>query len=148
MADLIPSIVNGTLNVTEELLINGVAVPKATEVIRAKTNLRNYVDDGLLEITADDLVGITAIRNNAFDTCSNLRSIVIPTTITSIGSSAFYDCASLVSITLLSTTPPTLSSGALNQSLNVKIYVPSSAVSTYQSASGWSAYSDKIKAIP
>lgn len=43
---------------------------------------------------------LTTIGNNAFDRCSNLSSITLPTGVTSIGTYAFYNCSSLSSITL------------------------------------------------
>lgn len=45
-------------------------------------------------------------------------------------------------------TPPSLNSGALNNSYLQHIYVPSSSVNTYKEASNWSNYSSKIEAIP
>lgn len=43
---------------------------------------------------------ITAIDENAFSYCSNLKSIVIPNVITSIGSAAFKNCTGLKTVTL------------------------------------------------
>ena len=42
----------------------------------------------------------TAIINNAFQDCSGLKSVTIPSSITSIGNNAFYDCSNLTSITI------------------------------------------------
>jgi len=45
--------------------------------------------------------------------------------------------------------PPTLGSGALsNVPADCAIYVPSASVAAYQAASGWSARSAYIQAIP
>ena len=43
---------------------------------------------------------ITSIGNGAFDGCSGLTSITIPSSVTSIGRSAFYECSSLTSVTI------------------------------------------------
>ena len=43
---------------------------------------------------------ITSIGNGAFDGCSGLTSITIPSSVTSIGRSAFYECGGLKSITV------------------------------------------------
>ena len=43
---------------------------------------------------------VTALGVMAFNSCSNLGSVVLPETITSIGNSSFIDCTNLVSITI------------------------------------------------
>ncbi|MEG1528945.1 MAG: leucine-rich repeat protein, partial [Clostridia bacterium] len=43
---------------------------------------------------------VTSIGEYAFDGCSGLTSITIPTSVTSIGAHAFYDCSNLKSITI------------------------------------------------
>ena len=115
--------------------------------------------------------GVTSVGNYAFMNCLNFRYINIPNTITeirqglfyncdglsdielhsgiiTIGASAFRNCSGLYTITIHSTTPPTLGTDALSgTNSNLKIYVPSSAVDTYKSASGWSTYANKIYAI-
>ena len=45
--------------------------------------------------TLDDVIG-----NQAFDGCSSLTSLTLPSSVTSIGSSAFSGCSGLTSLTL------------------------------------------------
>ena len=92
--------------------------------------------------------GVTSIGDSAFEYCSGLTNITIPSSVTSIGSYAFDGCNGLTSITINRTTPPTLGSGVFSYTNNAPIYVPAEAVETYKAASGWSAYSSRISAIP
>ena len=58
------------------------------------------VDGSLTEVTAEMLDVITSIGNSAFQYCTSLASITIPSSVTSIGNYAFSNCSSLASITI------------------------------------------------
>lgn len=91
---------------------------------------------------------VTSIGSYAFQ-YSGLTSINIAAGITEIGKRAFYSCSSLVTVEINTQTPPSLETEVfVNCSSLQHIYVPSSAVSTYKSASGWSDYASIIEAIP
>ena len=105
-----------------------------------------YLCTGLTSCTIGS--GVTSIGTSAFYGCTGLTSIEIPSGVTRIDINAFNGCSSLTSITVNPTTPPTLGSYALSGTNNCPIYVPAESVSTYQSASGWSTYADRIQAIP
>ena len=45
-----------------------------------------------------DSYSVSSIGFYAFDSCTNLTSVIIPNSVTSIDHSAFYDCTSLTSI--------------------------------------------------
>ena len=66
------------------------------------------------------------LQNDAFYGCSNLTTLYIgtgTTTVCTLGANVFQDCPNLANI-----------------------YVPSSLVDKYKSATNWSEYADKIKA--
>ena len=85
------------------------------------------------------------IGDEAFNGCTSLPEIRLHRKVNNIGRRAFYGCSSLSSIYLSSGTPPTLGVDAFTgTSPDLKIYVPSSLVSTYKSA--WSALADRIEA--
>lgn len=93
--------------------------------------------------------GVTTLGNRAFQSCYSLTSITIPSTVTSIGDSAINGCYSISSVIVLASAPPTLGTNVFNNSASdLVIYVPSASVDTYKAAEGWSAYADKIQAIP
>lgn len=75
---------------------------KVTPTIYYKDNKKftQMVDGSVSELTAEDLKGVTSIRNYAFGFCSGLTSITIPDSVTSIGNNAFYYCSSLTSVTI------------------------------------------------
>lgn len=56
--------------------------------------------------------------------------------------------ASVRSLTMLDTTPPKIGSSSISDYNPTVIYVPSSAVDTYKTDSGWKTYASKIQAIP
>lgn len=79
-------------------------VDMATEIESIQTGggdnkLAQLVEGSITTVTAEDLAGITKIKNYAFS-YSNIINITLPDSITSIGSSAFYYCSSLTQITI------------------------------------------------
>ena len=91
-----------------------------------------------------------SIGVRAFSDCTNLTQLTLPATTTSIAVQAFKNCTYMTQITILATTPPTLAAANAFDSDNrlASIYVPAASVSTYKSASIWSGFASKIKAIP
>ena len=77
-------------------------VDMATEIESIKTGdgLPQLVDGTITTIAADDLAGVTKVRDYAFWFCSSLTSITIPNSVTSIGVSAFSNCKTLTQITI------------------------------------------------
>ena len=101
--------------------------------------------ESMTSITIPD--SVTSIGENAFSYCPSLTSVTIPNSVTSIGSGAFGYCYSLISVTINRTSPPAIQSNTFYL-VPGYIYVPASAVNTYKSATNWSTYASKIKAIP
>lgn len=88
---------------------------------------------------------LTTIRDNAFYGCSSVSSVTLGTGVTYLGANVFRNCTGLNSVTVLATTPPSF--GGYNNFRDTNdcpIYVPSGTLSTYESASGWSEYADRI----
>ena len=101
--------------------------------------------------------GLKTVGESAFKT-STMETLVIEDG-AALGKKMFNNCGELKTVTSWSTTPPV----AVHDGYNVfaketnpetllekiqNIYVPSSSVKAYQSAPGWSMYSDKISVIP
>ena len=98
-----------------------------------------------MEISADELNGVTIIDDGTFSGCTSLTSITIPNGVTSIGRNAFYNCTSLTDIYLNPTTPPPLgNTGAMPYTTT--IHVPIGSGDAYKSATNWSYHSDRIVA--
>ena len=64
-------------------------------------SMKNLLEWKRYDLTVEKIIindGITSIRANAFDHCTNLTSIEIPSSVTSIDSWAFFGCTSLTNI--------------------------------------------------
>lgn len=95
------------------------------------------------------------IGQGAFSNCFNLKFISFPKC-TIISSYAFYYCSRLESLYFLTSTVPTIETTALTATPIVNssylgyygsIYVPSSLLTDYQTATNWSAYSDRMVGV-
>ena len=100
---------------------------------------------------------VTRIGQNCFKNSPYLQTLTLPSSVTSIADHAFDDCPSLARLNILAETPPTLEYYAqgydaiktlMTDNANVVVYVPSTALTAYRNATGWSAYSSRIQAIP
>ena len=64
------------------------------------SNNSRYVPSSLKTVIISNGSGVTSIGGWAFEGCSGLTSVTIPSSVTSIGSYAFRDCSGLTSITI------------------------------------------------
>lgn len=91
-----------------------------------------------------------------FNNCSNLQYVSLPN-VQSIQTNFFYQCSKLESIYLMNSTLTTLTTAAafngtpISQSSYLgyfgSIYVPSSLLTQYKTASNWSAYSSRFVGV-
>ena len=79
-----------------------------------------------------------------------LESVTFGSNIQFINEKSFYDCPNLKTITITrNNTPPNLGANAFAGTTKLQaIYVPSTRVDQYKSATNWSNYADIIQAIP
>lgn len=150
-------------------------VDMATEIESIQTGggdnkLAQLVDGSITTITADDLAGLTKVRDYAFWSCYSLTSITLPDSITSIDAGAFSNCSALTQITIPNsmeniganalrigsstnkatitmkpTNPPIIYSTTFNTSKLNKIIVPVGCGDTYKSTTNWSDFADYIE---
>lgn len=93
-----------------------------------------------------DMKFITSLPDGSFFNCSKLNNIHLYE-ISSIGGQTFYGCDALQYIIIESVKPPTLGSQSFDNTNDCSIYVPDESISAYQSATNWSNYSSRIKAL-
>ena len=113
----------------------------------AVTTIGNYAFSfctGLTSITIPN--SVTSIGSDAFNFCRNLTSVSIGSSVTFIGSTAFYYCENLTSITVWAETPPALGSSAfIVVDKSIPVHVPCGSMEAYQTATGWSDFSNYIE---
>lgn len=85
--------------------------------------------------------------DGVFGRCSNLKLAILPETISSIGIQAFGYCSSLKTVVCLSETPPSVTAYSFSSNAELFFYVPDDSVEAYKTASNWSTYADRIKAL-
>ena len=118
----------------------------------ASVDNRCWVVDGkLLAFTPAGLTsytipnGVQSIGAFAFQYCHALTSITLPDSITQISYGAFNQCSSLATVYSKPATPPTLGLDVFWRTSLSNIYVPTSSVSAYKAAGGWSSYASIIE---
>ena len=84
---------------------------------------------------------------SVFRGCTALQTVTVGANVTALGNATFMSVNSTYVIHLQGTTPPSLGTSKLS-STPAAIYVPASAVETYQNDSYWSTYSSIIQAEP
>ena len=102
-----------------------------------------YGCSNLIAVTLPETV--TWIDNFAFYNCTSLASITIGEQITNISGFAFYGCTGMAFIKVEAETCPELSTAVFNGVPNdIPVYVPCGSVAAYQTANGWSAFTNYL----
>ena len=97
--------------------------------------------------------GIENIENSTFEECRNLTYLVLPSTLKTIGSRVAFsilNTTTTLTINVLATTPPTYSGDNFALLINYgnnMITVPKGSLSAYQTANGWSEYTERMKEV-
>ena len=86
---------------------------------------------------------VTTIGEQAFQNCGFTGALTIGSDVTSIAQDAFSYCTGFSSMTVFPETPPTLGGDAFeNVPTSIPVYVPCPSLEDYQSASGWSNFTN------
>lgn len=86
---------------------------------------------------------VTSIGNYSIRFCTSLTSVTIPDSVTSIGENAFDRDENLIQIILFPSSPPTLGSTAIPDTVQ-SIYIQQSSKAAYQAATNWTTFASKI----
>ena len=87
---------------------------------------------------------VTTIGNSAFSYCSSFTGVLtIGSSVSSIGNEAFKNCTNLTSIMVYPESVPTMGTNVfLNVPTDIPVTVPCTSLGDYQSASGWSDFTN------
>ena len=101
--------------------------------------------------TSVNLPAVTSLGNNAFQKDALIEKMDFPL-VTSIGATAFDQCSALIVVILRKNQVCTLSNTSAFNNTPIKsgtgyIYVPSTLVDSYKTATNWSTYAAQIRAI-
>lgn len=143
-----------TDGVTKNLSINGdnkLKVPSdAVDVVFADsvTSLPEDVCSGNTVLTSVTMNNVTSIGDRAFEECTSLISVDIPSSVTEIGDRAFYYCNNLSTINMNSIHPPLIGIDFFTQlppGIPIIITIPQEAdLDEWRTTKGWSDYADMI----
>lgn len=99
--------------------------------------------------------GVGGIQQDAFNGCSNLKTLTLPESIEVLRNGTFMNCDNLESVTLEARLPrqvPYVETDVSNPTFSLTasypFYVNSNLVSYFKNDTYWSAYADRIFAIP
>ena len=114
------------------------------------TEMGSYAFTGSSDLVTVNMPSLTSVVKNAFESCSSLTKLDFPK-VTSIQAYAFNSCSKLTALILRANRVASLANvNALSTSLKTGsgyTYVPADLVDNYKSATNWSTYPDKIRAI-
>ena len=143
-----------TDGVTQNLSINGdnkLKVPSdAVDVVFADsvTSLPEDVCSGNTVLTSVTMNNVTSIGDRAFEECTSLTSVDIPSSVTEIGDRAFYYCNNLSTINMNSIHPPLIGIDLFTQlppGIPRIITIPQEAdLDEWRTTKGWSEYAGII----
>lgn len=76
---------------------------------------------------------VTGVGEGAFENCTSLQSITLPSTITTVGDRAFAGCSGLTAMNVAMTTAPSITASVFTGIVkaNCKLYVPKGTTSAY-----------------
>lgn len=116
------------------------ALELAPKPKRNLSRIAQLAEESLVELTEEDLAGISTITNCAFYSCKSLTRVTIPNGITKIGNNAFDWCANLKRI-YLPETPPELTNanafGTVEMSDRIFYCKNQTSLDAYLSAPIW-----------
>ena len=85
--------------------------------------LYSILDGSVTNVTANDLSGITSLKQYTFYNCANLKTVTLPASITKMDHGVFVSCHALESVRFLS--KPTMAYDVFFSNSKLKnIYVP------------------------
>lgn len=117
---------------------------KEATVISGENEYKGYVVIPETITVDDKEYAVTAIGESAFQNCTNLASVSIPSSITAIGEYAFDGCPSLIQIYSNPSTPPTISANTFTDETKstCRLYVLKEDIEAYQSDAEWGKFSN------